>query len=175
MRLLIYGFGRYGKFQTNVSGSIVRTMPRRRWIKKLVFSVRFERTQFIAAIKKYKPDVVLGLGQCSRGRRLRIESTAVNRQRNSKSGRAKPIVAGGAKKLLTNLRLDLGRQARSSNFAGDYVCNFSMYVILDFLKRRRLFIRYGFIHIPHRYHAGKASRSLLNAVGRITPARRRNF
>jgi pyrrolidone-carboxylate peptidase len=70
---------------------------------------------------------------------------------------------------LTNLRLKLGKQARSSNNAGDYVCNYSMYVILDHLKRHRLSIPHGFIHIPCRYDPIKAIRVLEKAIGRINP------
>jgi pyrrolidone-carboxylate peptidase len=42
-----------------------------------------------------------------------------------------------------------------------------MYVILDFIKRRRLPVRYGFIHVPHQYDAKKAIRLLLEAIDRI--------
>ncbi|MBI2229137.1 MAG: hypothetical protein HYU46_08565, partial [Deltaproteobacteria bacterium] len=51
--------------------------------------------------------------------------------------------------------------------ASDYVCNYSMYVILDYLKRCRLPIRYGFIHIPHDYDPRKASRILSRVIGKI--------
>jgi pyrrolidone-carboxylate peptidase len=167
MRLLIYGFGPYRHFQDNVTEQIVRRLPRRDGRKKIVFPVRFHKGQFLNAIKRHRPDLVLGLGQCAHGERLRIEVQAVNRRRNSPDDKARPILTGGPPSLKTNLRLALGRQGRSSNKAGEYVCNYSMYIILDFIKRHRLPIQFGFIHVPHRYDYRKAMRLVERAIGEI--------
>lgn len=170
MRVLVYGFGPYRNFQSNITESIVRNLPRRRRLKKIIFPVEFNKRQFLDAIRECKPDVVLGLGQCSRGRRLRIEAHAVNRRRHHKGERARPIVPGGALRLRTHLRFELGPRARLSQNAGDYVCNYSMYVVLDFVKRRRVPIRFGFVHVPRGYDASMAVRLLAKGIGRITPA-----
>lgn len=167
MRFLIYGFGPYRHFQENISEKILPKLPRRRWFNKVVFPVKFDKAQFIKAVTKYKPDIILGLGQCSRGKRLRIEARAVNKRRNSEKERPRPIIRGGARRLLTNLKLRGGRQARSSDNAGNYVCNYSMYIILDFLKRRRLPTRFGFVHIPHRYESRKALRNLVKVIDQL--------
>jgi pyroglutamyl-peptidase len=167
MRLLIYGFGPYREFEDNVTEKILRKLPNRNGLKKVVFTVRFDRDQFIDAIEQHKPDVILGLGQCSKGRLLRIERRALNHRRNSKRIKTRRILRRGVRRLSTNLPLKLGNQARSSNNAGDYVCNYSMYVILDYLKQHRLSIPYGFIHIPCRHDPIKASRVLENAIGSI--------
>jgi pyroglutamyl-peptidase len=158
MRILLYGFGPYRQFKENVTERILRKISKRRGLTKIVFPVKFDRSQFIRAVTKYKPQWIVGLGQCSRGRRLRIETRAINRRRSSKREKARPIVPHGAPKLFTDLRLELGRQARRSRNAGDYVCNFSIYVILETLRRRQLEIRYGFIHVPHDYDAAKAAK-----------------
>jgi len=50
--------------------------------------------------------------------------------------------------LPTDLPIKLGRVARRSTDAGDYVCNYSMYVMLDRIRRGRRGIRYGFVHVP---------------------------
>jgi pyrrolidone-carboxylate peptidase len=168
MRLLIYGFGPYRQFQDNVTEKIVRQFPRRTRLKKTVFPVRFYKSQFINAIKDHKPDVILGLGQCSRGRGLRIERQAANRRRNGRYDKPKPIIPRGRPTLRTNLKLSL--KGRSSNNAGAYVCNYSMYVMLDFITRRHLPVRYGFVHIPHRYDYKKALRLLTDAIGKIEAA-----
>lgn len=170
MRVLVYGFGPYRNFQSNITESILRKLPRSHRLHRIIFPVEFNKSQFLDSIRQYKPNVVLGLGQCSRGRRLRIEVQAVNRRRHHKGEKARPIVPGGALRLRTNLRFDLGRRARLSQNAGDYVCNYSMYVVLDFLKRSRAPIRFGFIHVPHRYDAATAVRMLAKAIGKITPA-----
>jgi pyroglutamyl-peptidase len=165
MRLLIYGFGPYREFPENITKKILHKLPQRSDLKKIVFPVRFHKRQFISAVKNHKPDVILGLGQCSRGQRLRIESRAKNRKRNSPKEKARPIIAGAPQRLRTNLKLALSGQ--SSNNAGEYVCNYSMYVMLHFIKRHRLPIRYGFIHIPHRYDHKRAVRLLARAVGKL--------
>jgi len=69
--------------------------------------------------------------------------------------------------LASNLKLDRDRQARFSTDAGDYVCNYSMYVILDYVKRHHLPTRFGFVHIPHDYNLAKAKRFLLSATKAI--------
>jgi pyroglutamyl-peptidase len=170
MRLLIYGFGPYRQFRDNITEKILRRLSRRNRRKKIVFPVKFNKSQFLNAIKEHRPDVILGLGQCSRGRRLRIEIQAANRRRNNQDEEARPIVAGGLPRLRTNLKLALGRQGESSNRAGEYVCNYSMYVILNFIKRRQLPIRFGFIHIPRGYDYRKAIRLLEKTIGKIEAA-----
>ena len=167
MRILVYGFGVYRSFKENVTEKIIRRLPRLRRLAKVIFPVRFHRRQFIDAVRKHDPEVILGLGQCSRGTRLRIERRALNRRRNDKGEKPKPIVRGGPRQLRTSLRLGLGSQARFSLNAGDYVCNYSMYVILDYLKRRREPVRFGFIHIPHDFEPRKAGRILVKAIGKI--------
>ena len=168
IRILVYGFGPYRQFQDNVTERILRRIPNRRELTKVVFPVKFNRSQFTRAVIQYKPQRILGLGQCSRGRRLRIETRALNRRRNSKKEKPRPIMPRGAPKLFTDLRPKLGAQTRRSRNAGDYVCNFSMYVILECLRRRQLAIRCGFIHVPHSYDAGKAAKLISRALGKMT-------
>ena len=169
MRVLVYGFGPYKQFKKNVTQRIVRELPRSADLKKIIFLVRFNKNQFSAAVRKYDPDVILGLGQCSTGAKLRIERRALNLRRNSKEEKAKAIVRGGPKSLRTTLKLKvLGRQAKASQSAGDYVCNYSMYVMLDHLKRRTKNTRYGFIHIPHDYDRKRALRFVTKIIEKIT-------
>jgi pyrrolidone-carboxylate peptidase len=73
----------------------------------------------------------------------------------------------GERFLKTTLEPKLGRQARRSANAGDYVCNFSMYVMLDHILRNRAKIPYGFIHIPHDYDPVKARRLVERALRRL--------
>jgi pyrrolidone-carboxylate peptidase len=103
MRILIYGFGPYGQFRDNVTEKIVRALPKRCGLKKIVFPVRFHKGQFTSVIKDFRPDVVLGLGQCSRGSLLRHERRAVNRRRNSKDEKPRSIMRAGAPRLFTSV------------------------------------------------------------------------
>jgi len=170
MRILIYGFGPYRRFRDNVTEKLIRRLPKRRELRTIIFPVRFHRRQFIDAVRKHDPEVILGLGQCSRGRRLRIELRAVNKRRNDKGDKTKAIIRGGPRQLPTHLKLHTGSAARFSRNAGHYVCNYSMYVILDYLKRRREPVRFGFIHLPHNFDSRKAKRILLKAVDSIEAA-----
>jgi pyrrolidone-carboxylate peptidase len=121
-----------------------------------VFPVRFHKGQFVDVLKSCKPEIILGLGQSSR-RGIDVESQALNRRRVRRTDKPKPISPGGPRRLKTTLQLTLGKQAGKSASAGDYVCNFSMYVMLDHIRRTRLEIPYGFIHIPHDYDEKKAT------------------
>lgn len=170
-RVLIYGFGPYRQFENNITQQIVRKLPSSRNLKKIVFPVRFDKKQFTDAVKKHRPDFVLGLGQCSRGRLLRIERRAVNKRRDYKQKKPRPIVRGGPKWLETYLKLEklpLGKQTKISRDAGDYVCNFSMYVILDYVRRHTGEIaQLGFVHIPHRYDPKKATRFVRKGLNQL--------
>jgi len=156
-RILLYGFGPYRQFHGNITARIIKLLPRQAGLKKVIFPVRFHRGQFIDALKRLNPDIVLGLGQSSR-RRIDVESQAINRRGANRADERKPISPRGPKRLKTTLDLRVGKQAGKSASAGDYVCNFSMYVMLDHIWQNGLDIPYGFIHIPYDYEQKKATR-----------------
>ncbi|HEY1372962.1 MAG TPA: hypothetical protein VGH50_10875 [Candidatus Binatia bacterium] len=168
MRILVYGFSPYKEFKSNITQKIIRKLPRSANLKKIVFPVRFDKAQFIGAIEKHRPDVILGLGQCGSGKYLRIERRAVNRRRNGKEEKGRAIRRGGPRSLAPTLRLTTrGFGAITSSNAGDYVCNFSMYIILDYLRRRRRKARFGFVHIPHDYDLNRAERFVRKLIEAI--------
>jgi len=156
-RILLYGFGPYQQFRQNITATIIKTLPRQPGLQKVVFPVRFHRRQFVDAIERFQPDIVIGLGQSSR-RRIEVELQAANCRRASAAGTVKSISSCGPARLKTTLELKLGRQAGKSMNAGDYVCNFSMYVILDHIRRKALDIVFGFIHVPHGHDENNALR-----------------
>jgi pyrrolidone-carboxylate peptidase len=153
MRILIYGFGPYRQFQENITARIVKSLAPRAGLKKEVFPVRFQRSQFIGALRRHNPDYVLGLGQSER-KNIEIETRAANRKRMSKAAPAHSISKHGRRWLPTTLTVKIGR----SKSAGDYVCNYSMYVIIDYLMRQAPNAKFGFIHIPFDYDAAKAAK-----------------
>jgi pyrrolidone-carboxylate peptidase len=168
MRILLYGFGPYRHFSKNITATIVKAVPRQPGLRKVVFPVRFDRGQFIGALKKHRPDIIVGLGQSSR-RQIEIEARAANRRRASKKAALRPILRNGPRWLGTSLKLKLGRHARRSSNAGEYVCNYSMYVALEHIRRKRLRTIFGFVHIPYDYDARKAA----NLVGNVLRKLRR--
>ncbi len=156
MRILIYGFGPYRQFRENITAKIIDALPRRAGLKKLVFPVRFQRAPFVRALKQHHPDIVVGLGQSSR-RAIEIETRAVNRRSVRTPEKLRPIFTRENKQLATTLNLK-GRWAKISKDAGDYVCNYSMYVMLREIVRENLNVSFGFIHIPHDYNERTAQR-----------------
>jgi pyrrolidone-carboxylate peptidase len=156
MRLVIYGFGRYLEFRDNITKTIIKKLRARAGLKKVIFPVRFKKKQFVQALEKYKPDAVLGLGQCSNGRTLRIELRAVNRRRAARQRPAAPIDLHGSKALPTTLRLGRCPGASLSRDAGHYVCNFSMYVMLSRMRTEETPARFGFVHVPRTYDIDRA-------------------
>ena len=165
-RILLYGFGPYREFHDNITARIIRSLPPRSGVKKIVFPVRFHRKQFVDAITQFKPEVILGLGQSSRSR-LDVESQAMNRRRGRSTLPSRMISRTGPEKLKTTLKVKVGRQAGRSSNAGDYVCNFSMYVMLDYIRLAGADVRYGFIHVPHDYDLEKASGIVTRIVDRL--------
>lgn len=166
MGILLYGFAPYRQFRDNITARIVRTLPGQIGLKKVVFAVRFQRRQFIDALNRHKPDIILGLGQSSR-KRIEVESRARNRRRTSKLDRPRLIFKDKPKSLPTTLAIRAGRWAEISKDAGDYVCNYSMFVLLDEIGRRKMKTRFGFIHIPHDYDQRKARRCVLRILKQI--------
>jgi pyroglutamyl-peptidase len=155
MRVIVYGFGPYGQFRDNITAKILKALPASEGLNKIVFPVRFDRSQFVRALKRHRPDIVLGLGQSSR-RNIEIEARAVNQKRAHASDRPRRISGKGPKWFPTTLEIKAGRQAEKSRNAGDYVCNYSMYVMLAHIARAKMRIPFGFIHIPHDYERRKA-------------------
>jgi pyrrolidone-carboxylate peptidase len=157
MRVLVYGFGPYRQFRDNITAKIIKRLPQSGDLRRCIFPVRFDSKQFVGALRRHRPDVVLGLGQSSR-RKIEIEKRAANRKRVTERGQAKRISMTGPKWLRTTLEIKTGQQAGKSTNAGDYVCNYSMYLMLAHIRRVKMNTVFGFVHIPHDYDRRKASR-----------------
>ena len=155
MRILVYGFGAYKNFRENITAAVIKNLTRQRGLRKVVFPVRFSRRQFIAAVNDTKPDLILGLGQSKR-RGIEFESRARNRRRGVRAVTARPIEPFGPRWMPTTLDIKSSKTLGRSSDAGDYVCNFSMYVILSFLRQQERSTLFTFVHIPYNYKLEKA-------------------
>lgn len=173
MRVLVYGFGPYKRFSDNITEKIIGMLPSQPNVKTVVFQVRFHKRQFINVLKRHQPDVVIGLGQCTRNR-AEIESRATNRQRAGKKGSVKLIRRSGAEFLPTTLEIKLGPQVGRSVNAGDYVCNYSMYVMLDYIRRNAGEVELTFLHIPHDADPRKATALVTRAIKKLQLKARKN-
>ena len=164
VRVLLYGFGPYRKFTENITAKIIESLAPRPGLGKIVFPVRFQRRQFIEALKHPMPLMVVGLGQSSRPR-IEVETRAINRRRSSKTSAPRPITAGGEAWLPATMPLSVTRPSAKSINAGDYVCNFSMYVMLEEVERQDLDSLFGFVHIPFDHDLKAARRYVERIVG----------
>ena len=149
MKLLIYGFGPYKEHKDNITTHILKKLKDRQDLTKVILPVEFKKTIFIDKIKRHKSDIILGIGQHPRAKKIRIERKSVNQKRYSKEDEMKQISKYGPEKHLVNLKLKKDDLSRITYDAGDYVCNYSMYIITDFCKVKGL--KFAFIHIPKRY------------------------
>ncbi len=110
------------------------------------------------------PLLVLGLGQSTRPR-IEVETRARNRRRANKTSAPRRIAAGGDAWLPATMPLAVSRPAAKSIHAGEYVCNFSMYVMLAELERHDLNSRFAFVHIPFNHDLQAACRYVERVVG----------
>ena len=147
VRVLVYGFGPYRQFKENITAQIIESLAPRPGLTKIIFPVRFSRKQFVDSLRAPMPLMVLGLGQSSRPR-IEVETRAINRRRISKNNAPRPITFGGEAWIPATMPLSVTRPAQKSINAGDYVCNYSMYVMLEEIERQDHYGRFAFVHIP---------------------------
>lgn len=121
---------------------------------------------FTDKIKNTSPDLVIGLGQYPRGHKIRIERRALNLWKVRKQDRPQTILKNRPAKLKVNLKLKKDNNSWLSYNGGQYVCNFSMYVILNFLRDNKK-TKYGFIHIPKNYDVTKATKFVIKKLKEI--------
>ena len=148
VRVLVYGFGPYRQFSENITSKIIESLAPRPGLRKIVFPVRFQRKQFIDALRAPMPLTVLGLGQSSR-HRIEVETRAINRRRADTFSDPRPITPGGEDWVPATMPLSVTRPSAKSINAGDFVCNYSMYVMLEEIERQEHYGRFAFIHIPY--------------------------
>ncbi|MGH7781718.1 MAG: pyroglutamyl-peptidase I [Candidatus Binataceae bacterium] len=115
-----------------------------------------------AAIVRYRPRAILGLGQAGGRPAISIEKVAINLADENAAASdnfgasAKPVIAGApeayfARVPIPALMREMRRReipAQVSLSAGAYACNALMYASLH-LTRRRQSVPVGFIHLPY--------------------------
>ena len=135
-RILIYGFGPYQQYTSNITEVLLRSMKLPRNVFKEVFEVRFSRRMFENTFETVRPDVILGLGQHPRARKLRIERRTHKRDHSAQA-------------RFVNLSLPHTSESTVAYDAGNYVCNYSMWVSTTWCLQNNA--RSGFLHIPKDY------------------------
>lgn len=154
MKILIYGFKPFKKYKKNISEEIVKRLNKRKYIK-VILPIVYKKKYILNKIKKHQPDIIIGFGQTGR-KLIKIERKAKNTCEKERPKVKEKINLKGPKQYLVNLKLRNTLGTRISYNAGEYLCNFSMYVVLDFIKKKRLKTKFAFIHIPKNYGLRKA-------------------
>ena len=166
--LLLSGFEPFGGERSNPSWEVAAQLDGREIGGLVVKAVRLpvSTTRAVraiaAAIRRFRPRAVLGLGQAGGRPAISLEKVAINLAerragRESDGGLAgTPVVRGGTDALFARLPLRAilralerrGIPAALSLSAGAYVCNSVMYATLHALRARPE-VPAGFIHLPY--------------------------
>jgi len=166
--LLLSGFAPFGGERSNPSWEVAALLDGREISGLVVKAVRLPVSTpravraIAAAIRRFRPRAVLGLGQAGGRPAISLEKVAINLAerragRESDGGVAgTPVVRGGPDALFARLPLRAilralerrGIPAALSLSAGAYVCNAVMYATLHTLRARPE-IAAGFIHLPY--------------------------
>ena len=148
-RILLYGFGPYQQYTSNITEVLLRSMKLSRNVFKEVFEVRFSRRMFENTFETVRPDVILGLGQHPCARKLRIERRTHKRDHPTQA-------------RFVNLSLPHTSETTVTYDAGNYVCNYSMWVGTEWCMQNNA--RYGFLHVPKDYSPKKLARYVSRAI-----------
>ena len=168
MKILLTGFDPFGGEKINPAYEVVRRVADGMdgaEILKLevptVYNVSIQ--QVIARIVEVQPDVWLGIGQAGGRADISVERVAININDGRIPDNAgyqpldEPVDAAGPSAYFATLPIKLivegirteNIPASVSNSAGTFVCNHLMYGVLNFIQKRKLNMRGGFIHIPY--------------------------
>jgi len=168
-RVLLTGFGPYGKEKTNPTWEVARLLNGKTISGHKIRAVRFKVSSKEVSRKLPKlidllqPKLVLNLGLAPGRTDILIERVAINVADFSipdASGHKPvdaPIDRAGPSayfatipiKRVVRALLSIGIPASISNTAGTYLCNFIMYTSLNHIARNGLDAKAGFIHVPN--------------------------
>lgn len=149
MKSLIYAFGEFGGVSKNISEEVLNKLEID--CDKRVLRVRFDPGVY-KGIAVGEWEVIIGLGQYPRGKKVRIEQQAQNSYGTRGRGYTK-IDLEGPELLAVDYELALGEGSEKTDDAGQYVCNYSMYQIL---RKKREQTKFAFLHIPKQMELEKA-------------------
>jgi pyroglutamyl-peptidase len=166
--VLVTGFEPFGGEKLNPSWEIVHALPATlggHRIEKLLVPTEFGRSVqvVVRAIGKFKPGLVLCIGEAGGRSRMSVERVAINvsdARIADNAGRQpidEPVRGGGPAAYLCTLPVKsmvaaiakAGVPAEVSNSAGTFVCNQLIYGVLDHIADKSLAVRAGFMHVPY--------------------------
>lgn len=152
-KVKVYGFKKFAHYDDNITEKILQDFD----ADSTLLDVEYFGDDVLDDLFQGSPDYIIGLGQCpaSMGKKLRVEKRAVNWKEQPLS-RIEPM---GKEELFSNI--DIGDEdVVQSSSAGRYVCNYSMYKVLDKIEKEKLGTKHAFIHVPEGYDIDKARKIL---------------
>ena len=167
MKILVTGFDPFGGDKVNPAFEAVKLLPGTiagaEVIKIEIPTVYGKSGEAVEeGIKKYRPDVVLCIGQAGGRSTITVERVAINlaeaRIKDNEGNQPidKPLEKDGenayfatipVKAMVNNIRKH-GIPANISYTAGTFVCNSVMYDLLYMINKKYPEIKGGFIHVP---------------------------
>jgi pyrrolidone-carboxylate peptidase len=147
-RILLYGFKPYADYTVNVTEKIINEFPEQKGIIKTIFDVKFDKQMFNNTLRASNPEIIIGMGQHPRARKLRLERRARNVKRDT-GGEEALISKNGSAVRYVNMNLPVNEKTTITYDAGDYVCNYSMYLMSEYCVTRKS--KFAFIHVPVNY------------------------
>ncbi|QAT40931.1 pyroglutamyl-peptidase I [Clostridium sp. JN-9] len=167
MKILVTGFDPFGGDKVNPAFEAVKLLPGTiagaEVIKIEIPTVYGKSGEAVEeGIKKYRPDVVLCIGQAGGRSTITVERVAINlaeaRIEDNEGNQPidKPLEKDGenayfatipVKAMVNNIRKH-GIPANISYTAGTFVCNSVMYDLLYMINKKYPEIKGGFIHVP---------------------------
>lgn len=167
MKLLLTAFDPFGGSSVNPAQEAVKLVAdivAGVAVMKLVVPTVFGRSIDVVAdaMKKWKPDAVLCIGQAGGRYELTPERVAINlddaRIPDNEGNQPidTPIFADGAPAYFSSLPIkamaakirEAGLPASVSNTAGTFVCNHLMYGVLYHIEKYYPGVKGGFLHVP---------------------------
>ncbi len=158
--MFVYGFRPFGTYASNLSEQVVSSLSPLRGLGTHIFPVRFDRRMFLDAVEPGQPRFVVGVGQCPRGEHIRLEQRAVNRRRGD--GTEEMSITDNGSAFLSSTLEFSHPLCRVSEDAGTYVCNFSMYVLLQSIGLWGG--KFLFLHVPRLFPQKQAVHCLETLV-----------
>ncbi|MDQ0171726.1 pyroglutamyl-peptidase I [Paenibacillus tundrae] len=171
LKILISGFEPFGGDAVNPTSELMEALTQEKVegaeLKTVLLPVHFDECAdlLIAEMQAYKPDVVIACGLAKGRTAITPERIAVNVKDIPSSSYAdnqgqrpvdEPIREDSPDGLFSTLPIRsmvneltaAGIPAAVSNTAGTYICNNTMYRVLDWIRLEQLPIRAGFVHFP---------------------------
>ncbi|GAB7387936.1 pyroglutamyl-peptidase I [Bacillaceae bacterium] len=172
MKILVSGFEPFGGMKVNPTEAIVKEIGKEKFanaqIDVVLLPVNYDECveKLITEIERVSPDAVISCGLYAGRTAVTLERIGINVKDtmaedpipDNKGVRPvdQPINPEGPdgifstlpnRQIVKNL-LAHGIPAYISNTAGTYICNNTLYGVLDYIRRNRLPILAGFVHFP---------------------------